>query len=317
MPEQRLYDGPIIDAHHHFWDPQLNFHPWLSGSETIPFRYGDYSAIKRRYFPEDYLADAGGHRVVATVYVETEWDPRDPIGETRFIHGVAERYGAPNAVVAQAWLDRSWLWHGDPGLTRRRLVLTGAVRELAGREPTLIFAPHFVGMDAGWTAITQQVDRRFVGIYTNQSNKVLDAWILEGRHRFPSGRPFGRSDGVRELVAALRQGDVMYLLPDMNFGPEESIFVPFYGVQAATVPSLSRFARLGRAKVVPIVTRMTAAGYEVRVHEAWAGFPTGDLQADTTLMNERLQGYIDDMPEQYYWVHKRFKTRPPGEPSVY
>ncbi|WAG77288.1 amidohydrolase [Metapseudomonas furukawaii] len=105
MSEQRLYDGPIIDAHHHFWDPQLNFHPWLSGSETIPFRYGDYSAIKRRYFPEDYLADAGGHRVVATVYVETEWDPRDPIGETRFIHGVAERYGAPNAVVAQAWLD--------------------------------------------------------------------------------------------------------------------------------------------------------------------------------------------------------------------
>jgi len=219
--------------------------------------------------------------------------------------------------VAQAWLDRSWLWHGDPELTRRRLVLTGAVRELAGRDPTLIFAPHFVGMDAGWTAITQQVDRRFVGIYTNQSNKVLDAWILEGRHRFPSGRPFGRSDGVRELVAALRQGDVMYLLPDMNFGPEESIFVPFYGVQAATVPSLSRFARLGRAKVVPIVTRMTAAGYEVRVHEAWAGFPTGDLQADTTLMNERLQGYIDNMPEQYYWVHKRFKTRPPGEPSVY
>lgn len=100
-----LYDGPIVDAHHHFWDPQRNHHPWLSGSENIPFRYGDYSALKRRYFPEDYLADAGEHRVVATVYVETEWDPRDPIGETRFIHEVAARYGAPNAVVAQAWLD--------------------------------------------------------------------------------------------------------------------------------------------------------------------------------------------------------------------
>ncbi|SDH51415.1 Predicted metal-dependent hydrolase, TIM-barrel fold [Pseudomonas flavescens] len=100
-----LYDGPIIDAHHHFWDPQRNHHPWLSGEANIPFRYGDYSAIKRRYFPDDYLADAGAHRVVATVYVETEWDPRDPIGETRFIHQVAERYGAPNAVVAQAWLD--------------------------------------------------------------------------------------------------------------------------------------------------------------------------------------------------------------------
>ncbi|UQY35830.1 amidohydrolase [Pseudomonas fulva] len=100
-----LYDGPIIDAHHHFWDPLRNHHPWLSGEENIPFRYGDYSAIKRPYYPDDYLADAGEHRVVATVYVETEWDPRDPIGETRFIHEVAARYGAPNAVVAQAWLD--------------------------------------------------------------------------------------------------------------------------------------------------------------------------------------------------------------------
>jgi predicted TIM-barrel fold metal-dependent hydrolase len=105
MREAALYDGPIVDAHHHFWNPQRNFHPWLSAAENIPFRYGDYSAIKRRYFPEDYLADAGVHRVVATVYVETEWDPTDPIGETRFIHEVSARYGAPNAVVAQAWLD--------------------------------------------------------------------------------------------------------------------------------------------------------------------------------------------------------------------
>ncbi|MCY1281264.1 Amidohydrolase [compost metagenome] len=105
MRDAAPYGGPIVDAHHHFWDPQRNFHPWLSAAENIPFRYGDYSAIKRRYFPEDYLADAGAHQVVATIYVETEWDPTDPIGETRFIHEVAARYGAPNAVVAQAWLD--------------------------------------------------------------------------------------------------------------------------------------------------------------------------------------------------------------------
>lgn len=219
--------------------------------------------------------------------------------------------------VAQAWLDRSWLWHGDPEITRERLALTGALHELAGEEPTLVFAPHFVGMDAGWTALTQQVARRFVGIYTKQSNAVLDAWILRGRHRFGQSRPFGRAQGVRGLVSALRDGEVMYLLPDMNFGPEESIFVPFYGVQAATVPSLSRFARLGRAKVVPVITRMTPGGYEVQVLPAWVGFPTDDPVADTALMNERLQGWIDTMPEQYYWVHKRFKTRPSGEPPIY
>ncbi|AKA26045.1 amidohydrolase family protein [Pseudomonas chlororaphis] len=106
MSEVRaLWDGPIVDAHHHFWDPQNNPHPWLRPQARIDFRYGDYSALKRRYFPEDYFADAGPHRVVRTVYVETEWEPSDPIGETRFIEQLAARYGVPNAVVAQAWLD--------------------------------------------------------------------------------------------------------------------------------------------------------------------------------------------------------------------
>jgi len=220
-------------------------------------------------------------------------------------------------LVAQSWLDRGWLWHGNPDLVRRRLVVAGAVGELAGNAPTILFAPHFVGLDAGLTALTQQVPRPFCGVYTNQSNQVLDAWILQGRNRFGAVRALRRSDGVRELVSSLRAGELMYLLPDMNFGPEESIFVPFYGIPAATVPSLSRFARLGRAKVVPIVTRLTPGGYEVQVLPAWGNFPTGDVPADTARMNAELQTYIDRMPAQYYWVHKRFKTRPPGQAGVY
>jgi len=219
--------------------------------------------------------------------------------------------------VAQSFLDRAWLWHADPETVRRRIVLTGALDELTGKDPTIVFAPHFAGLDAGVTGLTQQVPRRFIGIYTRQSNPVVDAWVLQGRHRFGGARPMSRSEGVREIVSALRAGDIMYLLPDMNFGPEESIFVPFYGVPAATVPSLSRFARLGRAKVVPVVTRMTPDGYQVHVLPAWDEFPSDDVRMDTALMNLRLQDYIDQMPGQYYWVHKRFKTRPPGSPRVY
>lgn len=218
---------------------------------------------------------------------------------------------------AQAWLDRGWLWHGTPAVVRRRLTLSGAVHELQGHEPAVIFAPHFVGLDAGWTALTQQLPRQFTTIYTDQANKVIDGWILAGRQRFGAARLFGRVDGVKTIVATLRAGDPLYLLPDMNFGPEESVFVPFYGVSAATVPSLSRFARLGRAKVVPVVTRMTRQGYEVQIMPSWQGFPTDDVVADTALMNQRLQTYIDTMPDQYFWVHKRFKDRPPGVPAVY
>jgi len=218
---------------------------------------------------------------------------------------------------AQAWLDRSWLWHGDPERVRERVKLQGAVAELEGREPTVVFWPHFVGMDAGWTALTLDTTRPFMTIYTHQANRVVDEWILQGRQRFGEVRLFRRADGVKAVVSALRDGTPLCLLPDMNFGPEESIFVPFYGVPAATVPSLSRFARLGRAKVVPLLTRITPQGYEVQVLPAWRDFPSDDLEADTALMNERLQDYIDGMPEQYYWVHKRFKTRPEGAKPVY
>jgi KDO2-lipid IV(A) lauroyltransferase len=218
---------------------------------------------------------------------------------------------------AQAWLDRGWLWHGDAALTRKRLRLTGAVQELEGNAPTVIFAPHFVGLDAGWTAITQQLPRHFTTIYTDQANKQADAWILQGRQRFGDARLFGRAQGVKPILAALKVGEPLYLLPDMNFGPEDSVFVPFYGVAACTVPSLSRFARLSRAKVVPLLSRMTANGYDIEVLPAWQGFPTSDVVADTALMNLRLQGYIDSMPTQYYWVHKRFKDRPIGETPPY
>ena len=218
---------------------------------------------------------------------------------------------------SQAWLDRAWLWHAPKAWVKRRVRLTGAVHELAGCNPTVVFLPHFVGLDSVVPGVALAVLRPSITIYTDQSNKRVDQWILQGRQRFGPLRLFGRIEGVKPVVAALRQGRPLYLLPDMDFGPEESVFVPFYGVPAATVPSLSRFARLGRAKVVPVLPRITDWGYEVRVLPAWSDFPSQDAVLDTARMNASLQDYISTMPEQYYWVHKRFKTRPEGEASLY
>jgi KDO2-lipid IV(A) lauroyltransferase len=218
---------------------------------------------------------------------------------------------------AQAWLDRGWLWHASPEVTLRRLRLTGDLQALSGDTRVVIFSPHFVGLDAGWTAVTQQVARRFTTIYTHQANKTVDEWVHQGRMRFGHPKLFDRSGGARPIVVTLRAGEVLYLLPDMNYGLPESVFVPFFGVQAATVTSLSRLAKLGGAKVVPVVTRMTPQGYEVNVMPAWTDFPGDDLTHDAHTMNLRLQAYIDTMPSQYYWVHKRFKDRPEGEPAVY
>ena len=110
-----------------------------------------------------------------------------------------------------------------------------------------------------------------------------------------------------------------YYLPDQDLGKRDSIFVPFFGVNTATITGLARLARLARAVVVPAVTRQLpgAQGYELRFYPAWDNFPSDDVEADTRRMNAFIEDRVREMPEQYYWVHRRFKTRPPGEPSLY
>jgi KDO2-lipid IV(A) lauroyltransferase len=218
---------------------------------------------------------------------------------------------------AQTWLDRSWLWHGRPEVLAQRLHLHGALHEFDGHAPTIVFSPHFYGLDAGATAINMNIDRDFTSIYSEQSNPLLDQWIKAGRLRFGRVRLFLRSEGAKANVSALRSGEVLYLLPDMDFSFEGTVFVPFFGVPTATVPSIPRFARLGRAKVISVVPRLTPTGYDVEVMPAWENYPTGDVEADTALVNQHLERFIKTMPAQYYWVHKRFKTRPEGSPSVY
>ena len=220
-------------------------------------------------------------------------------------------------VFCQTWLDRSWLWFAPREVVQRRVRLQGALNELEGDTPTIIFAPHFYGMDAGGTALTLHTPRAFTSIFSTHPDPAVDAWFMAGRQRFGDVRMLNRADGVKPIISNLRKGGLLYLLSDMDFGPGESTFVPFYSVPTATVPSLPRFARLGRAKVIGMYTRLTPTGYVAEITPAWEGYPSEDVEADTAQMNLRLQTYIDTMPGQYYWVHKRFKTRPAGEPSVY
>jgi Kdo2-lipid IVA lauroyltransferase/acyltransferase len=218
---------------------------------------------------------------------------------------------------AQAWLDRSWLWHGSREQLAKRLKVTGDVQALREEPRLVLFSPHFVGLDAGGVAITKEQLRPLCSIYSSQRNPVVDEWILQGRLRFGGLRLFARMEGVREIAASVEAGEALYLLPDMDFGTHGAEFVPFFGVNAATVTSLSRFARLCKAKVITLSNRMTAEGYEVNFSSPWSDFPNRDARADTERMNRELQALVLQAPDQYYWVHKRFKTRPPGEPSVY
>lgn len=220
-------------------------------------------------------------------------------------------------VFAQAWLDRGWLWHAPRDVVARRVRLTGQTDALQGTEPVVVFAPHFVGLDAGWLALTLHLTRQSCGLYAPQQDPTVDAWMAAGRQRFGDPQVIAKWQGLKPLAAAVRAGKPLYLLPDMDHNLNDSVWAPFYGHRVATLTSLPRFAALGRAKVVPVLARLTPQGYDVEVLPVWANYPTADLDTDVERMNRELEQMIARQPEQYYWVHKRFKTRPPGEPGVY
>ena len=154
-------------------------------------------------------------------------------------------------------------------------------------------------------------------MYSEQKNKVFDAALRRARRRFNNATLITRQQGLRPVLKALKDMQPFYYLPDMDFGPKDAVFVDFFGVKTATVTALSRLSAITGAKVVPLVTRQTPAGYEARFYPAWEDFPTEDPLADARRLNAFLEQRIIEMPDQYFWVHKRFKTRPPGEASVY
>lgn len=213
-------------------------------------------------------------------------------------------------------LERVVAWWGRPERIRRLVRIEGWEHWQAVRgHPVIWFAPHFVGLDLGGVRLALEVDA--ASMYSAQKNPVFDALLYAGRSRFGRQQLFPRHAGVREVVRVIRAGTPFYYLPDMDFGPRDSIFVPFFGVQAATITGLSRLSRLCGAVVLPVVTEMRAWHYVVRFYPPWDDFPSGDDGADARRMNAFIEARVHERPEQYYWLHKRFKTRLPGEPNPY
>ena len=218
----------------------------------------------------------------------------------------------------RAILERGILWWSSKERVMRVVRIEGLEHWQAVRDrPVIWFAPHFVGLDMGGTRIITE----FAGcsMYSRQRNPVLEAILYHGRTRFVMPRLLSRQDGLRPLVRAMREGLPFYYLPDLDFGPSDSVFVPFFGVPAATITGLSRIAKLARAAVVPVVTRQLPGGqgYVLRFYPAWTDFPTDDVEADVRRMNAFIEERVLEMPEQYHWLHKRFKTRPPGAERIY
>jgi Kdo2-lipid IVA lauroyltransferase/acyltransferase len=222
--------------------------------------------------------------------------------------------------LGRSLLERGLLWYAPPARLRRLIRIEGDVHLAErGGKPVMWLAPHFMGLDVAGASVLLFQKRKAISIYQRQSNAVLDRALRRGRLRFGNAEIFERDDAGRALVRAIRRGDGFFNLPDMDFGTRDAAFVPFFGIEATTLLAPSRMARALDMVVQPVVAEMLpgGAGYVVRYEAPWTDFPTEDAVADSARMNRWIEGEVRRNPAQYLWVHRRFKTRPPGEPPLY
>ena len=216
----------------------------------------------------------------------------------------------------RSFIERGILWWAPPERINRFVTLEGHehLRALAGQR-VVVMAPHFVGLEAAPSRLAQLHD--MATLYSRQKDPLFDRLLLQGRGRF-GGRLYSRQAGIRKVLREVQAGTVFYYLPDLDYGPKASVFVPFFGVPTATTVGLSYIARSTAANIVPCVTRMLPeGGYVARLYPAWRDYPSGDDAADARRMLAFIEERVLEMPEQYFWMHKRFKTRPEGEPKFY
>lgn len=232
---------------------------------------------------------------------------REAMARSTFVH------------LARAALDHGVLWAGSRQ-DIENLVKFEGVENITqnAHEPLIVISPHFVGLDAAGIGLNLHV--RGCSLYQKQSNPVWDKAALEGRLRFSNPVLIAKTGGgqdLKQVLRAMREGLPFYYLPDMDHGAKNSIFVPFFGVPAATVPMASRLAQIMKARVVMCIAEMTDEGYVIHISKPWEDFPSSDVQADTRRITAELERWIEKFPDQYLWTHRRFKTRPEGESSVY
>lgn len=219
--------------------------------------------------------------------------------------------------VIRSYLERGIQWYADADTIRQLVQLDSAI-PLADRyeQPTIFLGFHFSAIEAG--SMYYSTLHPVASVYTPMSDQATDTIALKQRSRFGT-EMIPKHSSARNVIKTLRSGIPVMLAADMDFGLRDSVFVPFFGVQASTLTSVSRLAQLTGARVVPFVTEVLPdyQGYKLRIMAPLADFPSGDLYADALHMNQYLEAEILKIPEQYYWVHRRFKRRPEGQPPIY
>ena len=219
---------------------------------------------------------------------------------------------------ARSVLERGVLWWGSTARLRRLIqVEPGVPLAQIGAGPTILLCPHFVCLDVAGVAV--MLESPLCSIYTAQRNPVFDGALRRGRTRFRPIELVSRAAGIKPIIRAMRRRLPYFMLPDLDFGARDALFAPFFGVPAATLTAPARIAAATGAKVIPVVATFLPGyrGWRVRFYPAWDNYPGDDLALSARRMNAFIEERVREAPGEYFWAHRRFKTRPPGVPDVY
>jgi KDO2-lipid IV(A) lauroyltransferase len=218
--------------------------------------------------------------------------------------------------ICQMLLEYGYCWFSSQARLKRVMPIEGMahLQSLEGK-PVILCMPHFTGLDLAGLRIS--LETPVVSIYSKQKDAGLDAYVERKRLRFDTGIVLSRQAGIRPALKALKQGYRFYYLPDQDFGARDSVFAHFFGVRAATITGLSRLAKASGAAILPCYPRRERNGYTLVIEAPLTNYPSDDLLADAERMNRVIEAQVLKQPTQYFWLHKRFKTRPEGEAYIY
>lgn len=223
------------------------------------------------------------------------------------------------AQLIQSILEIGLLWWPNPKRLNRLIELQGQHHMSAlDSEPVIILTPHFVGLEMQGAYLGKRY--KGVGFYTPHKNPIINQKILNARHQLGDIIMLDKKKGLRPLIRAIKNMRRLFFLPDMDFGEQTAIFVPFFNIPAATVTTLPGLCTLTGATVIPCICyqKPKGQGYVIEFQEPWKHYPTGNIEQDITRMNQFIEEQVIRFPTQYYWSHKRFRTRPsPDEPYFY
>jgi len=180
----------------------------------------------------------------------------------------------------------------------------------------LLLVAHFICLEIGGRLLNLEVPT--INMYKKHHNPLFEAIMSNCRLQHLAGLVEHRN--VREFIRILKQGKIGWYVPDQDFGKKgQSVFAPFMGIQTATLTAASRFAKMGNAVVIPFFPRrrLDGSGYDIMILPPIENFPSGDDVKDATIINELIQEQVLLEPDQYLWLHRRFKSRPEGQPNVY